>query len=104
MVRGAKQNGLLFQLHPFLAMPKDLADDELSLLVFVNTADNLRPLPFRPGRPQFFVMSLRRLDDDPVGGFQHRLRASIIFFEHDNFRARKLLRKVQDVSYRRRSE
>ena len=101
MVRGAKQDRLLFQRGAAFAVLQHARDDVVSLAVLVANADKLRPLPSNAIGPTVFGEALAREIDDAVGGGEDRLRRAIVSVSDDRSLRAEPSGKVEDVAHRR---
>jgi hypothetical protein len=102
MVRGEKQDRLLFQHGAAFAVLQYTLDDVASLAGLVANADELRPLGGGAIGPEVFGEALAREIDDAVGGGENRLRRAIVSVKRDDLSWRaELSGKVEDIAHRR---
>src|SRR5687768_5161120 len=96
-----KQDGDLAQRNTLIAQLRNPLRDEPRLLVFVAGADDYRRLSTLDPRVKPLLKALFNVGDDRVGDVEYRLSAAKVFFQLDDLRRRKQLRKLEHVAMTR---
>jgi hypothetical protein len=102
MARCPEQDRLLFQESSVLAVLKHALNDEPGLIGIVAHADELRPGTESAICPEVLGETLGCQTDHAIGRAQDCLRRAVVPIERDDIgRRAELVRKVEDVAYRR---